>query len=282
MKLSIVTINYNNVLGVKKTLLSVSNQTCRDIEHVIVDGGSSDGSRSVIEEYANKSLYSVIWVSEPDKGIYNAMNKGLRMATGEYIQILNSGDVLADEHVVERMLAALEEKNYPEILYGNMMKAFPDGRLIRDRGYAGNAPTMLGFIRGTLNHDPVYIRKTLFDRFGYYREDLPITADWRWYVEAIPLGGIIPVYVDIDVTLFDMTGISETQLERRETERDEELKRILPIGVYMDYSMYRFLLEQMRRIKRYPLVYKFFYFVERVLFKFEKRKQRVKKEQVYL
>lgn len=282
MKLSIVTINYNNVLGVKKTLLSVSNQTCRDIEHVIVDGGSSDGSRSVIEEYANKSLYSVIWVSEPDKGIYNAMNKGLRMATGEYIQILNSGDVLADEHVVERMLAALEEKNYPEILYGNMMKAFPDGRLIRDRGYAGNAPTMLGFIRGTLNHDPVYIRKTLFDRFGYYREDLPITADWRWYVEAIPLGGIIPVYVDIDVTIFDMTGISETQLERRETERDEELKRILPIGVYMDYSMYRFLLEQMRRIKRYPLVYKFFYFVERVLFKFEKRKQRVKKEQVYL
>lgn len=282
MKLSIVTINYNNVLGVKKTLLSVSNQTCRDIEHVIVDGGSSDGSRSVIEEYANKSLYSVIWVSEPDKGIYNAMNKGLRMATGEYIQILNSGDVLADEHVVERMLAALEEKNYPEILYGNMMKAFPDGWLIRDRGYAGNAPTMLGFIRGTLNHDPVYIRKTLFDRFGYYREDLPITADWRWYVEAIPLGGIIPVYVDIDVTIFDMTGISETQLERRETERDEELKRILPIGVYMDYSMYRFLLEQMRRIKRYPLVYKFFYFVERVLFKFEKRKQRVKKEQVYL
>lgn len=282
MKLSIVTINYNNVLGVKKTLLSVSNQTCRDIEHVIVDGGSSDGSRSVIEEYANKSLYSVIWVSEPDKGIYNAMNKGLRMATGEYIQILNSGDVLADEHVVERMLAALEEKNYPEILYGNMMKAFPDGRLIRDRGYAGNAPTMLGFIRGTLNHDPVYIRKTLFDRFGYYREDLPITADWRWYVEAIPLGGIIPVYVDIDVTIFDMNGISETQLERRETERDEELKRILPIGVYMDYSMYRFLLEQMRRIKRYPLVYKFFYFVERVLFKFEKRKQRVKKEQVYL
>lgn len=282
MKLSIVTINYNNVLGVKKTLLSVSNQICRDIEHVIVDGGSSDGSRSVIEEYANKSLYSVIWVSEPDKGIYNAMNKGLRMATGEYIQILNSGDVLADEHVVERMLAALEEKNYPEILYGNMMKAFPDGRLIRDRGYAGNAPTMLGFIRGTLNHDPVYIRKTLFDRFGYYREDLPITADWRWYVEAIPLGGIIPVYVDIDVTIFDMTGISETQLERRETERDEELKRILPIGVYMDYSMYRFLLEQMRRIKRYPLVYKFFYFVERVLFKFEKRKQRVKKEQVYL
>lgn len=282
MKLSIVTINYNDVLGVKITLQSVFNQTCRDIEHVIVDGGSSDGSRTVIEEYANKALCPVLWVSEPDKGIYNAMNKGLRMATGDYIQILNSGDVLADDKVVERMLVALKEKDYPDIIYGNMMKSFPDGRLIRDRGYAGSNPTMLGFIRGTLNHDPVYIRKSLFEQFGYYREDLPITADWRWYVEAIPLGGIIPVYVDIDVTIFDMTGISETQLEKRELERNEELKRILPIGVYKDYELYRFPLEQMRRIKRYPLVYKFFNFVERVLFKLEKRKQRIKKEQVYL
>ena len=280
MKLSIVTINFNNVVGLNKTLQSVFIQNCRDIEHVIVDGGSSDGSRSVIEEYANKSLNSVIWVSEPDKGIYKAMNKGLRMATGDYIQILNSGDTLANDNVVERMLVALKEKDYPEILYGNMMKSFPDGRLIRDRGYAGTPPTMLGFIRGTLNHDPVYIRKSLFDKFGYYREDLPITADWRWYVEAIPFGGIIPVYVD--VTVFDMMGVSETQIEKREKERNEELKRILPIGVYKDYELYRFPLEQVRRIKRYPLVYKFFNFVERVLFKLEKRKQRIKKEQVYL
>lgn len=282
MKLSIVTINYNDAVGVRSTLQSVSTQTCKTIEHIIIDGGSTDGSKAVIEEYANKASYTVLWVSEPDKGIYNAMNKGLRMATGDYIQILNSGDTLVNYDVVERMLNALKEKDYPEILYGNMMKSFPDGRLIRDRGYAGNSPTMLGFIRGTLNHDPVYIRKSLFEKFGYYREDLPITADWRWYVEAIPFGGIIPVYVDIDVTVFDMTGVSETQIEKREIERDDELKRILPIGVYNDYMMYRFPLEQMRRIKRYPLVYKFVYFIERVLFKLEKRKQRVKKEQVYL
>ena len=281
MVLSIITINRNNAKGLEKTMQSVASQTFREIEYIVIDGASTDESVEVIKSQ-ELEIALLRWVSEPDKGIYNAMNKGLRLATGDYIQILNSGDVLVDEHVVERMLAALKEKNYPEILYGNMMKAFPDGRLIRDRGYAGEAPTMLGFIRGTLNHDPVYIRKSLFERFGYYREDLPITADWRWYVEAIPLGGVIPVYVDIDVTIFDMTGISETQLERRETERDEELKRILPIGVYMDYSMYRFPLEQMRRIKRYPLVYTFFYFIERVLFKFEKRKRLIKKEQVYL
>lgn len=281
MKLSIVTINYNNVVGVQKTLQSVFVQTCHDIEHVVVDGGSNDGSRDAIKDYANKVSYSVLWVSEPDQGIYNAMNKGLRMATGEYIQILNSGDVLAGDDVVERLLSALKEKNYPEILYGNMLKDFGDGKMVRDRCFAGSNPTMIGFIHGTLNHDPAYIKRTLFDKFGYYREDLPITADWRWYVEAIPFGGVIPVYVDIDVTIFDMTGISETQLEKRESERVEELKRILPVGVYKDYMMYSFPMEQFRRIKRHPAAYKLFYFIERVLFKMEKRERRRKREQVF-
>ena len=195
------------------------------------------------------------------------------MASSEYVQVLNSGDVLASDDVVERMLKALDEKGNPDILYGNMIKAFADGSHVRDRGFAGEAPTMYGFIRGTLNHDPVYIRRSLFDKFGYYREDLPITADWRWYVEAIPFGGVVPKYVDIDVTIFDMNGISETQIERREKERDEELRRILPIGVYQDYKTYYFPIEQVRRLQRYPLAYKLFYFVERVLFKIEKRKK---------
>jgi hypothetical protein len=125
-----------------------------------------------------------------------------------------------------------------------------------------------------LNHDPVYINKSLFDKFGYYREDLPITADWRWYVEAIPFGGVIPEYVDIDVTIFDMNGISETQIERREKERDEELRRILPIGVYQDYQTYYSSIEQIRRLRRYPLFFKLFYFTERALFKLEKRKNK--------
>ena len=194
------------------------------------------------------------------------------MAKGEYVQILNSGDVLASADVVERMLKALDEKGNPDILYGNMIKEFANGSRVRDRGFAGEAPTMYDFIRGTLNHDPVYLRRSLFDRFGYYREDLPITADWRWYVETIPFGGVVPVYVDIDVTIFDMNGISETQIERREKERDEELRRILPIGVYQDYKTYHFSIEQIRRLQHYPLVYKLFYSIERVLFKLEKRK----------
>ena len=275
--LSIITINRNNSVGLEKTMESVSTQSFKGFEYIVIDGASTDNSVEVIRKFEPK-FENIKWVSEPDKGIYNAMNKGLRMASGDYIQILNSGDVLAGKDVVGRMLSSLEEKNNPEILYGNMLKSFPDGKLVRDRGFAGKMPTMLSFIRGTLNHDPVYIKKSLFDRFGYYREDLPITADWRWYVEAIPFGGIQPVYVDVDVTVFDMTGISETQIERREKERDEELQRILPPGVYQDYKENYFPMEQMRRVKRYPLAYKLFYFVERVLFKMEKKKSKKQAE----
>ena len=280
MRLSIITINRNNSAGLEKTLQSVAIQTFKEFEYVIIDGASTDNSIEIIRKYESQFAH-LKWVSEPDSGIYNAMNKGIRMTTSDYIQILNSGDVLAGDNVVERMLSALKERNYPEILYGNMMKAFDDGRVVRDRGFAGSHPTMMGFIHGTLNHDPVYILSSLFDKFGLYREDLPITADWRWYVEAIPLGGTVPVYVDIDVTVFDMTGISETQVERRELERDEELKRILPVGVYEDYKAYSFPMEQYRRIKRYVVVYKLFYFVERVLFKMEKRRNRRKQEVAY-
>ncbi len=279
MTLSIITINWNNAAGLEKTISSVAAQICKEFEYVIVDGASTDGSVDVIKNHESEIAH-LQWVSELDKSIYNAMNKGIRMASGDYIQILNSGDILANPNVVEMMYKTLEAKAYPEIMYGNMIKDSVNGKKIRDKGFAGRKPTMIDFFHSTLNHDPAYIKRSLFEKFGYYREDLPITADWRWYVEAIPFGGVEPVYVDIDVTIFDMTGVSETQLAKREQERDEELQRILPLGVYQDYKNYHFPMEQWRRIKRNGVVYKLFYFAERVIFKCEKRSDKRKNQQI--
>lgn len=100
MKLSIITINYNNRDGLKRTLQSVENQNTRDFEHVIIDGASTDGSAEDIRKYAENKP-NVIWVSEPDSGIYNAMNKGAKLASGEYLLFLNSGDDLYSSHVVQ-------------------------------------------------------------------------------------------------------------------------------------------------------------------------------------
>lgn len=282
MRLSIITINYNNAEGMRKTLASVASQTYRDIEHVIVDAASTDGSVDIIKEYAEKADYPVSWSSKKDKGVYNGMNVGILRATGDYVQILNSGDVLAAPDVTERMMNALSTLNFPlstenriSILYGNMLKSY-DGKTIINRdtcGYGMYTPeSFLYFYNGTLNHDCAYIRRDLFDKYGLYNEEMKICSDWEWYVKAIALGGEKPIYTDIDVTIFDMNGVSESHGKNAELikkERREYLEKILPATVLHDYDMFAFPVLQYQRLKKYHL-WGIVFFMERVLFKLEK------------
>ena len=269
MKLSIITINRNNAIGLEKTMQSVASQTFREFEYIVIDGASTDGSVEVIKRLESQFAH-LKWVSEPDKGIYNAMNKGLQMATGEYIQILNSADCLAANDVTERMLAALEGAGRPNILYGNMIKCYSDGRKVVDKCFAGQEITMLGMYTGTLNHDPAYIRRDLFEKYGYYDESLKIVSDWKWYLKAIILGVENPQYVDLDITLFDMTGISETNKELDKTERKAVLEQMFPKTILDDYERYAFPIEQIKRLRRHPWAYKMVWLLERCLFKLEK------------
>ena len=321
MKLSIITINYNNAEGLRKTLASVASQTYPNIEHIIVDGASTDGSVEVIREYENQlnithSTINLLWSSEPDNGIYNAMNKGIEIALGKrvvnafnrselvastpytlhptpsqpcehYIQILNSGDLLAAPDVTEKMVAALNGalingdaspscfQNRIPIFYGNMLKSY-DGKTIISRDTCGGKmytpESFLYFYKGTLNHDCAYIRRDLFEKYGLYNEQMRICSDWEWYVRAIVLGGEKPVYTNIDVTIFDMNGVSESYGKNAELikkERREYLESILPPAVLHDYDQFAFPLLQYQRLKKYHL-WGLVHFIERVLFKLEK------------
>lgn len=277
MKLSIITINYNNASGLRKTLESVFNQAFRDFEYIVIDGNSTDGSVELIKQYEDSSVENFSWISEPDTGIYNAMNKGIRMAKGEYVQFLNSGDVLAANDVTEKMLFELkveseklnDNTNSIPVLYGNMMKKTPK-RLLRDKGFAGRQPTMLDFYTGTLNHSPAYIKRSLFDTYGLYDETLKIVSDWKWYLQVIVLNGVVPVYKDIDVTVFDMNGISTVNVSLDKEERLQVLTEILPMSVLKDYERWSFPIEQMKRINRYWITRNGFWLVERLLFKIDK------------
>ncbi len=313
IKLSIITINYNNADGLRNTLASVTAQTYRDIEHIIVDAASKDGSVDIIKEYAEKADYPVQWISEKDKGVYTGMNKGIEIAlgrrvvnalnrselvedknigiqraTGDYIQILNSGDVLAASDVTERMINTLNSLNVNSlndkieipILYGNMIRDFGNGKLSKDVCYGDRAKsrelkaqevewTMDDFIKGTVNHDPTYIHRSLYEKYGLYDENLKICSDWKWFVNAVVFGGERLYYVPIDVTIFDTTGISETNLEFREKERHAELEKMLPAAVLKDYDRYHFPISQMKRLKKHHL-WGFVHLMERVLFKLEK------------
>ena len=273
MILSIITINRNNAAGLEKTMASVLAQTYTDLEYVVVDGASTDGSVAVIRRFSEQFGDRIKWISEPDTGIYNAMNKGMQMASGDYYQILNSGDCLASADVTEQMLAELQRHGYPGILYGNMVKCLTDGRKYVARGAAGRPITMLDMYMGTVNHDPTYIRSELFEKYGGYDENYKIVSDWKWFYKAIIEGGEKPVYADIDVTLFDMTGISETNLSLREQEKQQALREVVNPAILADYDEWATAIDQMGRIKRYPIVYKLVWFMERCLFKWEKARK---------
>ena len=279
MKLSIITINRNNAAGLEKTMQSVASQTCKEFEYIVVDGASTDDSVEVIKRLAPQFGERLKWISEPDKGIYNAMNKGMRMATGEYFQILNSADCLASDDVTERMLAELEKQGNPLMLYGNMIKCFSNGEKILDKSFAGRPITMIGMYTGTLNHNPTYIHSSLFDKYGYYDETLKIVSDWKWFLQSIILYGEKPVYADINVTLFDMNGVSETNKDLNKTERKTVLEQLFPATILTDYEKYAFPIDQFNRLNRHPWAYKMVWFLERCLFKIEKyrnkRKNRV-------
>ena len=274
MRLSIITITYNNLVGLRKTADSVLEQTVSDFEWIIIDGASTDGTKEYLAAKLQFTNCKLQIISEPDRGIYNAMNKGIRLAQGEYIQILNAGDCLAAADVTERMLNALTEQTAKagqpiDILYGNMLKVDGKGKLIGKSGYTEYS--LRQFYSSTLNHDCAYIRRALFDddHYGLYDESLRIVSDWKWYLQAIGLGKVRPVYADIDVTIFDGGGISETNLPLRAQERRLVLEEVLPPAVLWDYDHHAFEMEQMNRLRRhhlYPLVY----FMERVLFKLEK------------
>lgn len=273
MRLSIVTINRNNADGLEKTMYSVAHQTFGEFEYIVIDGASTDGSVDVIKKYESQFTH-LKWMSEPDEGIYNAMNKGLRMASGDYVQILNSGDSLATTDVTQRMVLALEQLGYPSILYGNMIKCFPNGKKEIDKSFEGNEITMLGFFKGTLNHDPTYVHRDLFKKYGYYDENLKIVSDWKWFLQVIILSNEKPKYADIDVTLFDMTGISETHKDLDKEERKRVLEQLFPNTILADYEHYAFPIEQFNRLQRHPWAYKIVWLLERCLFKLEKNKMK--------
>ena len=249
---------------------SVLAQTHKEFQYVVVDGASKDGSVDVIRQHAVEFGNRIKWISEPDRGIYNAMNKGIELADGEYLQFLNSGDRLASASVVEKMYEALKNAKEPSILYGNMLKDM-DGRIIRDKSFAGNPITFLGFYRGTLNHSSAYIQKELFVKYGKYDEGLKIVSDWKWFLQAIILGEEKPEYTDMDVCIFDMGGISETNKELTRKERKQVLKQFFPAPVLADYETWSFPIDQMKRLKRHPWAYKTVWFLERCLFKLEKK-----------
>lgn len=210
LKLSIITINRNNAAGLRKTMESVFAQTYKEFEYIVVDGASDDDSVNVIKELESegvRELGTFKWISEPDTGIYNAMNKGIRMSLGEYTLMLNSGDYLVDEHVVERIMPELHTE---EIIQGNVIEDYPD-RTIRFRGYGKSDISFIDVMDANFPHQAMFIRLDTMSKYGYYDDSYKKGADTYFFITALGLGNATYRYVDIDITNFDVNGISAMQ-----------------------------------------------------------------------
>lgn len=271
MKLSIITINWNNADGLEKTMRSVVKQNEKEFEYVVVDGGSTDESVEVIKKYALQR--EIVWSSERDNGIYNGMNKGIQKARGEYIMILNSGDYLADDNVVGCLLKSIESDGYPSVYYGNIIKIWPDGKTLIDHQIGGEI-SMISFYSGTLNPDGAMIKKSLFEKYGYFDENMKICSDWAWLMNVLALHGETSKRCSINTIYFDMTGVSEggeKSLKTIKSERRQVLEKALPAAILADYDKYATDIRMMQRIRRHKGAYKLVYLIERTLFKIEKR-----------
>lgn len=267
MKLSIITINRNNAAGLKKTMESVFAQTSKDFEYIVIDGASIDNSIEIIKQFNISTIQHFRWISEPDSGIYNAMNKGIKASTGKYCQFLNSGDILIDKSTTEDFL-----KNLPAapIITGNMMKKMPNGKSKIDKKFRNGEISLLTFYWATINHSCTYIERNLFLKYGLYDENYKIVSDWKWFLQVVGLNNTKVAYQDINLTLFDMFGISNSNPDLEKAERRKVLEELIPAGILKDYDENAEIILKADRLKRYKILWWLIGVTERVLFKIEK------------
>lgn len=217
MKISIITITYNSAKTLPRALESVQSQTYGDIEHIIVDGASTDGTKELIEAYA-AAHKNVHWISEPDKGIYNAINKGIHMATGDVIGFLHSDDVLYSPDSIA-LIARTFEETAADVTYGDLQ--YCKGEKIIRRWRSNT------FRRGDLKygwmpaHPTVYVRREVYRQVGDYDEWFHISADYDMMIRIFK-AGYKTVYIPEVLVSMETGGASNKNTKARLSKTQED------------------------------------------------------------
>lgn len=226
MKYSVITINYNNNIGLTHTIKSVVSQSYGDFEYIIIDGGSIDGSVDVIKDNANQIDY---WITEKDRGIYHAMNKGVAQARGEYCIFLNSGDCFYNNDVLDGIAKLNVEE---DILVGKIVSE-------KDNKYLFASPSrpisLYYLYSGTVPHQSSFIKTELL-RLYPYDERLKIVSDWKFFVQTIVLHNCSIKYVNVIVARFDTSGVSTSNPDKMWKEKEMVLSDLFPSRILADYQ----------------------------------------------
>jgi glycosyltransferase involved in cell wall biosynthesis len=235
-KVSIITINLNNESGLRKTMESVILQEYPDFEYIIMDGGSTDGSVQLIQELHYSFDRHIHWKSEPDSGIYQAMNKGIRMSVGEYLLFLNSGDFLVDNHV---LMDVFSQEHAADFLLGRC-RLSDNGKIV----HVTSPPSKLtfGYLYWTgLPHQATFIKREMFEKHGLYREDFRFNADIDFWYRTIVLQNSSTETLENVISDYNLDGISSKLLNSEAYKREmEEIKSNPFLQLFIpDYEEYR-------------------------------------------
>ena len=212
MKISIITVCYNSELTIKDTIESVLNQTYSDIEYIVIDGASKDKTVEIIKSYGDRISY---FISEPDKGMYNALNKGIRIASGDVLGILNADDFFTSKTIVERI--AFEFLNNDiDALYGDVQFVKPNDlnkvvRYFSSKRFHSNK-FKYGFMPA---HPSFYVRRSFFEKLGLYKEDYVIGSDYELLIRFLYNKGLKYKYVDECFVTMRTGGVSNKNINSR-------------------------------------------------------------------
>ncbi len=227
---SVITISKNNAEGLAKTIRSVVSQTYKNYEYIVINGSSDDDSRNILNQYKD---YISFCCSEPDSGIYNAMNKGVSHSTGKYLLFMNAGDTFNADDVLEKVEPQLENK---DIVSGYAINEKGKYETIHEKNI------LMLLLHSTLSHQATFIKRELFNNYRY-DEDLRFIADWKAWVEWIIMENRSFKYIDTIVANFDTNGISSNRKNYPKIleERDKILQDLLPPLILECLSKYHML-----------------------------------------
>jgi glycosyltransferase involved in cell wall biosynthesis len=251
MKLSVITICKNVGIDIEKTLLSIINQTYKNIEIIIIDGNSSDNTTSYINNYIKKITH---FISEEDSGIYHAMNKGLKLASGDLIYFLNAGDIFFSNDVVEKIIYEFKKNKKIDIIYGNIETIDLKTKEIKNQIYGKIFKSY--FFYTCFVQQAMFFRSNCFKRNGNFDESFRISGDYDWIVRGILKNKLKMFYTKNFLCSFQLGGISSNEkfktLHQKEnniikkyfTKKDKFFIKILRIKPFHFYENYEQLIEE--------------------------------------
>lgn len=246
MKFSIVTVCWNSAAVLPRALASLRAQTCRDYEWVVVDGASTDSTMEIVRGF---DAAPVVSVSEPDKGIYDAMNKGVRMASGEYVFFLNSDDALHDPNVLADVARVLALQPAADLLYGNVVYAYPSHKVLRTFAHING----LTLPFEDLCHQAAFARRALFDSVGTFDARFQLNADYDWLIRVFRSGARTR-WIDRRVAQFTVGGAHAQDARKLADERRQvRLQYLSPLALLLGDLARRVRHRYHRHFRTHPL-----------------------------